>query len=165
MGFLRIRSRHLELAALLEERPWVAPHHLLDEVLAQPKTRQRRAAAEPLKTFPEDTISKKPILVREGKFGLYVTDGETHATLRRDDTLDNLTHERAQELLQERRDRGDSGGKRGKKPARKGGAKKAGEAVQAAPAEKKPAAKKPAAKKPAAKKPAAKKPAAKKPSA
>ncbi len=129
------------------------------DILAQPKTRQRRAPAEPLKSFPEDTVSKKPILVREGKFGLYVTDGETNATLRRDDTLENLTHERAQELLQERRDRGDSGGKKGGKPARKGAAPKKAETAPAS--ESKPAGKKPAAKKPAAKKPAAKKPAAK----
>ncbi|MBL8740948.1 MAG: type I DNA topoisomerase, partial [Myxococcales bacterium] len=122
------------------------------DILAQPKTRQRRAPAEPLKTFPEDTVSKKPIVVREGKFGLYVTDGETNATLRRDDTLENLTHERAQELLQDRRDRGDTGGKKGKRPAPK---KAAAKAEAAPPAEKKPA-KKPAPKKPAAKKPAAK---------
>jgi len=135
-------------------------------VLSQPKTRTRRAAAEPLKVFPEDNISKKPIVVREGKFGLYVTDGETNATLRRDDTLENLTHDRAQELLQDRRDRGDSGKKGKRAPAKKAPAKKAPKAAAssaAQPSEGKVAAPKSAAKKkPAAKKAASKKPIAKK---
>ncbi len=80
----------------------------LDEALAlfaQPKQRMRRAPTEPLKSFPEDVVSKKPIVVRQGRFGLYVTDGETNATLRRDDALETLTHERAMELLQMRREK------------------------------------------------------------
>ncbi len=144
----------------------------VDEALAlfaQPKTRQRKAAAEPLKAFPEDAVSKKPIKVMQGRFGLYVTDGETNASLRREDALETLTHERAMELLQMRRDRGDVPGKR---PARRGAPKRGkaapvkkanGAAEGKAPkvaAAKKPAPKKPAAKKAAAKKAAARKSAA-----
>lgn len=132
-------------------------------LLSQKKTRNTPNAREPLKEFPEDAVSKKPIKVMQGRFGLYVTDGETNATLRTEDTLEELTHERAQELLQMRRERGDVPvPKRGaKKPAKakaapksKGGKAAAGDEEEAPS---KPAAKKPAAKKAAtAKKPAKK---------
>jgi DNA topoisomerase-1 len=99
-----------------------------DEALAlfaQPKTRQRRAATEPLKVLAEDSVSKKVIKVMQGRFGVYVTDGETNASLRREDALETLTQERAEELLQMRRDRDPDAakgrGRRGKKPAPKGG--------------------------------------------
>lgn len=137
--------------------------------LAQKRVGRQRAEVPPLKSFPEDAVSKKPIVVKQGRFGMYVTDGETNATLRSEDTLESLTHERAQELLQMRRDRGDTPkpGKRGaKKAAPKAAKTKAKPAAEEGGAEKAanaPAAKKAAAKKPAAKKSAAKKPAAKKP--
>ena len=109
-------------------------------IYAQPKTYGRRAAAAPLKELGDDPVSGRPIVAKDGRFGPYVTDGEYNATLRKDDSIDELTHERAAELLAERRAKG---------PATKGAKKKA-------PA-KKVAAKKTAAKKPAAKKAAAKK--------
>jgi DNA topoisomerase-1 len=74
--------------------------------LAQPKTRGRRAAAPPLKELGSDPVSGKPIVLKEGRFGPYVTDGETNASLRAGDTVEAVTEERARELLQERRERG-----------------------------------------------------------
>jgi DNA topoisomerase I len=74
--------------------------------LAQPKTRGRRAAAPPLKELGSDPVSGKPIVLKEGRFGPYVTDGETNASLRAGDTVEAITEERARELLQERRERG-----------------------------------------------------------
>ncbi|GAA2301848.1 type I DNA topoisomerase [Nonomuraea roseoviolacea subsp. roseoviolacea] len=96
------------------------------ELFAQPKQRGRgrAAAAAPLRELGEDPNSKKPVVVKEGRFGPYVTDGETNASLRKGDTVEDITIERAAELLAERRER--------------------------APAPKKTAARKPAAKKPAA---------------
>jgi DNA topoisomerase-1 len=78
----------------------------LDEalkLLAQPKQRGRRAAAGPLKELGEDPVTKRNVVVRTGRFGLYVTDGETNATLRLGDTPETITLERAGELLAERR--------------------------------------------------------------
>ncbi|NND12558.1 MAG: hypothetical protein HKO10_01220, partial [Acidimicrobiia bacterium] len=51
----------------------------------------------------EDPDTKKPIVLKEGRFGPYVTDGETNASLRKGATIENVTPERAQELLAERR--------------------------------------------------------------
>jgi DNA topoisomerase I len=76
------------------------------ELLAQPKPRgraARAAAAPPLKELGEDPASGKPIVLREGRFGPYVTDGETNASLRKGDTIELITPQRAVELLAERR--------------------------------------------------------------
>ncbi|MFF4772009.1 type I DNA topoisomerase [Microtetraspora fusca] len=77
------------------------------ELFAQPKARGRgrAAAAPPLRELGEDPNSKKPIVVKEGRFGPYVTDGETNASLRKGDTVEDITTERAAELLAERRER------------------------------------------------------------
>jgi DNA topoisomerase-1 len=72
-------------------------------LLAQPKQRGRRAAAGPLKELGEDPVTKRPVVVRSGRFGLYVTDGEVNATLRLGDTPETLSLDRACELLAERR--------------------------------------------------------------
>jgi DNA topoisomerase-1 len=72
-------------------------------LLAQPKQRGRRAAAGPLKDLGEDPVTKRNVVVRTGRFGLYVTDGETNATLRLGDTPETITLDRAGELLAERR--------------------------------------------------------------
>jgi DNA topoisomerase-1 len=119
----------------------------LDEALAiyaQPKQRGRAAAKPPLKELGTDPVSGKPVVVKDGRFGAYVTDGESNATLRRDDDVETITPERGYELLAEKRAKGPA-----KKTAKKAPAKKA-------PAKKAPA-KKTAAKKTAAKKTAAKK--------
>src|SRR5690606_25999583 len=75
-------------------------------LLAAPRRMGRRAAAEPIKSLGDDSVSKQPITLREGRFGLYVTDGETNASLRREDSAESITLDRARELLQMRRDRG-----------------------------------------------------------
>ena len=113
----------------------------LDEALAiyaQPKQRGRAAAAPPLKELGADPVSGQPIVVKAGRFGEYVTDGEYNATLRKDDSVEAITLERAAELLAERRAKGPA------KKAAKRGAKKTTEAKKTA---KKSTAKKTAAKK------------------
>ncbi|WP_134741093.1 type I DNA topoisomerase [Nocardioides sp. 503] len=122
----------------------------LDEALkiyAQPKQRGRAAAAPPLKELGNDPVSGQPVVVKSGRFGEYVTDGEYNATLRKDDTVESINLERAAELLAERRERGPAK-KAAKKGAKKAPAKKA--------ATKKATTKKAATKKAPAKKAAAK---------
>ena len=89
------------------------------EIYAQPKQRGRAAAAPPLKELGNDPVSGQPMVVKAGRFGEYVTDGEYNATLRKDDSVEQLTAERAAELLAERREKGPA------KKAAKKGAKKA----------------------------------------
>ena len=131
-------------------------------LFAQPKQRRGRGvAAAPLAEFPADPVSAKPVVMREGRFGPYVTDGETNASLRRGDDPAHITAERAYELLADRRARGPVAPKKTapKKAAAKKAAPKKTTAKKAAP--KKTTAKKAAPKKAAAKK-AAPKTAAKK---
>jgi DNA topoisomerase-1 len=126
----------------------------LDEALAiyaQPKQRGRAAAKPPLKELGTDPVSERPVVVKDGRFGPYVTDGETNATLRTGDSVEDITPERGYELLAEKRAKGPV---KKKTAAKKAPAKKA-------PA-KKTAAKKTAAKTTAAKTTAAKKTTAKK---
>jgi DNA topoisomerase-1 len=89
------------------------------ELFAQPKQRGRRAAAAaPLRELGTDPASEKPVVVKEGRFGPYVTDGETNASLRKGDEVESITIQRAAELLAERREKvAASGGK--KKTAKK----------------------------------------------
>ena len=75
-------------------------------LLAQPKQRGRAAAKPPLKELGADPATGKPMVVKEGRFGPYVTDGETNASLRSGDDVDSLTVERAAQLLQDKRDKG-----------------------------------------------------------
>jgi DNA topoisomerase-1 len=125
----------------------------LDEALAlfkQPKQRGQRKAATPLKTLGNDAVSGGEMTVREGRFGLYVTDGETNASFRKGDSLENITPERAMELLQERRERGPV---TKKKASKKKAASKSEAVGGAEKASKKPAkAKKAGSKKAATKK-------------
>jgi DNA topoisomerase-1 len=113
----------------------------LEEALAlfaQPKLRRGRGqAAGPLKVVGVDPSTQKEVVVREGRFGIYITDGETNASLRGGDSVETISIERASDLLAERRAAGPSV----KKPAaRKAAAKKP-------PVKKKATAKKKAAKK------------------
>jgi DNA topoisomerase I len=98
----------------------------LDEALAiyaQPKQRGRAAASAPLKELGNDPVSGAPLVVKAGRFGEYVTDGEYNATLRKDDSVEELTLERAAELLAERRAKGPAK-KAAKRGAKKSAAKK-----------------------------------------
>ena len=86
-------------------------------LLAQPKQRGRRAAAEPLRELGKDPVTGKDVLVKAGRFGPYVTDGETNASLRKGDEVESIAIERASELLADRRARGPApkrGGRRKK---------------------------------------------------
>jgi DNA topoisomerase-1 len=78
------------------------------ELLSRPKERRRRgqAATGPLREVGPDPLSGKTIVVRSGRFGPYVTDGETNASLRRGDDPETVTLDRATELLAERRAKG-----------------------------------------------------------
>jgi len=93
-------------------------------LLAQPRMRGRAAAAPPLKELGADPVSGSPMVVKEGRFGPYVTDGETNASLRKDDDVETLTDERAAELLADRRARGPAK-KTARRTAKKAPAKKA----------------------------------------
>jgi DNA topoisomerase-1 len=114
-------------------------------LLATPRTfgRGRAAAKPPLKEFGNDPVSGRPVVGKEGKFGDYVTDGETNAGLTRGDRMELMTNERAYELLQLRREYIEANGG----PKKKTGARKS--------TAKKTTAKKAAAKKTATKKKAA----------
>jgi DNA topoisomerase-1 len=91
------------------------------ELFAQPKTRGRgaRAATPPLRELGPDPASGKPMVIKDGRFGPYVTDGETNASLRKGDEVASITDERAAELLAERRAAAPSTRTRRATPARK----------------------------------------------
>ncbi len=94
----------------------------LDEakvIYAQPKQRGRRAAAPPLRELGPDPVTNAPIVIKDGRFGAYVTDGESNATLRKGDEVESITLERAAELLADKRAAGPA-----KKGAKKTTAKK-----------------------------------------
>jgi DNA topoisomerase-1 len=73
------------------------------EIYKQPKVRRRGVAKPPLKELGQDPATGKEVIVKDGRFGVYVTDGEVNATLRRGDAVELLTIERALELLAGRR--------------------------------------------------------------
>jgi DNA topoisomerase I len=98
----------------------------LDEalaLLAQPKKFGRRAAAAPLRDLGADPDTGKPMVVKEGRFGPYVTDGETNASIPKSLLVETVTPEQASELLRDRRERGPAEPKK-KTGARKPAAKK-----------------------------------------
>jgi len=102
-------------------------------IYAQPKARGRGASTAPLKELGNDPVSGKPMVVKDGRFGPYVTDGETNATLRKGDEPESLTPERGAELLAEKRAKGPTTRKRAtKKTATKKTAAKKGTAKKAA---------------------------------
>jgi DNA topoisomerase I len=75
------------------------------ELFAQPKARGRgaRATAPPLRELGEDPATGQPMVIKDGRFGPYVTDGETNASLRKGDDVASITVQRAAELLADRR--------------------------------------------------------------
>lgn len=90
------------------------------KIYAEPKRRGRQAAAAPpLRELGTDAATGKPMVIKDGRFGPYVTDGETNASLRKGDDVATITDERASELLADRRARGPV-----KKAAKKTAAKK-----------------------------------------
>jgi DNA topoisomerase I len=84
-------------------------------LLAQPRQRRgQRAATKPLRELGTDPVGGGEIVLKEGRFGPYVTDGETNASLRKGDDPETVTLDRALELLTERRAKGPT-----KRPARR----------------------------------------------
>jgi len=125
----------------------------LDEaraLFAQPKQRRGRTAAPPLRELGTDPVTNLPVVLKEGRFGPYVTDGTTNASLRKGDAVESIDMDRASELLAERRAAGPSKKKKAAKKsapakkravtkastAKKAAAKKAGAAKNASVAEK-----------------------------
>jgi DNA topoisomerase-1 len=109
----------------------------LDDALsrfAQPKLRGKRAPKPPMRELGTDPISQKKMVIKDGRFGPYVTDGETNASLGKGDDVDTITDERASELLSDRRLREPVKKKAAtKRPAKKSAAKKKTSAKKAAP--------------------------------
>jgi DNA topoisomerase-1 len=126
------------------------------ELYAQPKYGARRASSA-LKEFEADPVSGKPIRVKDGRFGPYVTDGETNATIPKSESVEEIDFERAVQLLADKRAKGPAAPR--KTAARKPAAKST--TVKKTPA-KTTAAKATTAKTTAAKKPATRKAAPKK---
>jgi len=76
----------------------------MDEALALlAKPRQRRGAKPPLKELGVDPVTSKEIVIKDGRFGLYMTDGETNVSFRKAETLDNITLDHASDRLAEKR--------------------------------------------------------------
>ena len=97
------------------------------ELFAQPKARGRRtgaAAAPPLRELGADPASGKPMVIKEGRWGPYVTDGETNASLRKGDAVESVTPQRGAELLAERRTAAPSSPSRKKRRAPASAAKR-----------------------------------------
>jgi DNA topoisomerase I len=109
------------------------------ELFDQPKARGRRAAAPPLRELGEDPVSSRPIVIKEGRYGPYVTDGETNASLRRGDDVESITIQRAIELLAERRAAGPaaprrkSAGTARRSPAGPSGTRRSGSSSRSRP--------------------------------
>jgi DNA topoisomerase-1 len=94
----------------------------LDEaqvLFAQPKQRRGRTAAPPLREMGTDPATELPVVLKEGRFGPYVTDGTTNASLRKGDDVATITMERASELLAERRAAGPSTRRKKAAPVKK----------------------------------------------
>jgi DNA topoisomerase-1 len=99
-------------------------------VLAQPRQFRGRAPAKPpLREFGTDPASGRPVVAREGRFGVYVTDGDTNASIGRGDRIEQMEPQRAYELLAVRREQV---GEKGARPAKKAAARKASPAKKAA---------------------------------
>ena len=105
------------------------------KIYAEPKRRGARTAQPPLRELGDDPTSGKPIVVKDGRFGAYVTDGETNRTLPRDLTPETITPERAIELLAEKRAAGPA---KKRTAARKPAAKKTSTAKTTTAAKKTP---------------------------
>ncbi|MBV2365779.1 type I DNA topoisomerase [Streptomonospora nanhaiensis] len=122
-------SRSLET----EEQMFTVTIEQARELFSKPKQRGRRAAAAaPLRELGNDPETGKPMVIKDGRFGPYVTDGETNASLRKGDEVESITDARAAELLAERR---------AKAPAKKAPAKRSTAKKSATTTAKKPAAK------------------------
>jgi DNA topoisomerase-1 len=98
------------------------------EIFAQPKVYKRggqaRAATGPLREFGTDPVSERPVVAKDGRFGVYVTDGETNASIGRGDRIEEMSSERAFELLAIRREQVAAKGGTSGRPAKKAAPRK-----------------------------------------
>jgi DNA topoisomerase-1 len=124
------------LKAGTDSRTLASEDHLftidLEEALsiyAKPKERRRGVAKPPVKELGMDPETQKPLIIKDGRFGMYVTDGETNATLRRGDTAEGMTLERGLELLAGRRAWEAENGPSPKKSRKKAAKAKPGDAA------------------------------------
>ena len=117
------------------------------EIYAQPKTRRGRTAKPPLKELGTDPNSGKPVVIKDGRFGPYITDGTTNVTVPRASTIEDIDADQAYTLLAEKRAKG---------PAKKRGTRKTTKKTAAKKPAKKTAAKKTTTKRTTAKKTTAK---------
>ncbi|ADD40212.1 type I DNA topoisomerase [Stackebrandtia nassauensis] len=138
-----------------EEQLFTVTLEQAQALLAQPKKRGRQAARPPLKELGTDPATKLTVVIKDGRFGPYATDGETNASLKKTDTIEDITIDRASELLAERRAKAPVAKKAAKKAAKKTTAKKTAKKTVKKAAKK--TAKKTTTTKKAAKKSAAKK--------
>lgn len=122
------------------------------EIYAQPKTRRARTAKPPLKELGTDPVSGKPVVIKDGRFGPYITDGTTNVTVPRSSTIEDIDAEQAYTLLADKRAKG---------PAKKRGTRKTTKKTTTKKATAKKPAKKTATKKTTAKRATVKKSAAK----
>ena len=122
------------------------------EIYAQPKTRRGRTAKPPLKELGTDPVSGKPVVIKDGRFGPYITDGTTNVTVPRSNTIEDIDAEQAYTLLADKRAKG---------PAKKRGTRKTTKKTTTKKATAKKPAKKTATKKTTAKRATVKKSAAK----
>ena len=113
--YLKRGRRHAQPGS--EEQLLTVTLHEAQALFAQPKQRRGRAAAAPLRELGTDPTTNLPVVVKDGRFGPYVTDGTTNASLRKGDVVESIDIERASELLGERRAAGPS--TRKKKAAKK----------------------------------------------
>jgi len=124
------------LRAGTDSRTLASEDHLftidLEEALSiysKPKERRRGVAKPPIKELGVDPATQKPLIIKDGRFGMYVTDGETNATLRRGDTAEGMTLERGLELLAGRRAWEAENGPSPKKSRKKAAKAKAGDSA------------------------------------
>jgi len=94
-------------------------------LFAEPKRRRGQGPKPPLRELGVDPMTDKPMVIKDGRFGPYVTDGETNASLRRGDDLETLTIERGSELLAERREAGPAKKAAKRAPAKRSTSQKA----------------------------------------
>jgi DNA topoisomerase-1 len=104
------------------------------KILAEPKRGRGQTAAAPLRELGIDPATDLPMVIKDGRFGPYVTDGESNASLRKGDTVEELTIDRASELLADRRARGPA---KKKKASKKKATAKKKATKKKAPAKKK----------------------------
>ncbi len=134
-------SRSLES----EEQIFTVTMERAKQLFAEPKRRRGQAAPKPpLRELGKDLVTEQPVVVKDGRFGPYVTDGETNASLKKGDLVEEITIERASELLQIRRETAPKkkSGSRKKSASKKKAAKKKTASKKKTAAKKKAATKK-----------------------